>query len=140
VLGPTEKVFCDASHQVLEGVMVEDTVNVTARNGGALVSYSLNQFQSPTETRLDFHAEQGTVRIELHKQRWGTFARGESDWTWHPSPVGERDQLFTAQANAFLDACEGRLTSLCSLEQGIDTLRFNLAALQSWREDRPIVL
>lgn len=138
VLGPTERVFCDASHQVLEGVEVEDTVSVAARNGGALVTYALNQFQAPNETRLDFHAEGGSVRVELHAQRWGTLARGAPDWTWHATPVPDRDQLFVAQANAFLDGCEGRANPLCSVEEGIQTLHFNLAALRSWREGRPL--
>jgi predicted dehydrogenase len=139
LLGPTERVFCDASHQVLEGVEVEDTVVVTARNAGALVSYSLNQFQAPTETRMDFHAENGSVRVELQANRWGSMARGATEWTWHPRPVVERDWSFIAQANFFLDGCAGNATPLCSLEEGIQTLRFNLAALQSARENRPIV-
>lgn len=139
MLGPTERVFCDASHQVLEGVEVEDTVNVTARNAGALVSYSLNQFQAPTETRMDFHAETGSVRVELQANRWGTMTRGATEWTWHALPVAERDRSFIAQANFFLDGCAGRSTPLCSLEEGIQTLRFNLAALQSARENRPII-
>lgn len=138
VVGPTTRVFCDAAHQVLEGVTVEDTVNVTARNGGALVSYALNQFQAVNETRWDFHAETGSVRVELNAQRWGVLARGESDWRWHPAPVTDRDQLFVAQAGAFLDAIEGKANALCTLEEGIQTLRFNLAALQSWSENRPI--
>lgn len=139
ILGPTERVFCDASHQVLEGVEVEDTVNVAARNAGALVTYSLNQFQAPTETRMDFHAVTGSVRIELQANRWGTMARGAADWTWHTLPAAERDRGFVAQANAFLDGCEGRPQPLCSLEEGIQTLRFNLAALRSWRENRPLI-
>ena len=138
VVGPTTRVFCDAAHQVLEGVTVEDTVNATARNGAALVSYALNQFQAVNETRWDFHAETGSVRVELNAQRWGVLARGGSDWRWHPAPVTDRDQLFVAQANAFLDAIDGKPNALCTLEEGIQTLRFNLAALQSWSEDRPI--
>lgn len=137
VLGPTERLFCDAAHQVLADVDVEDTVAVTARNGGALVSYTLNQFQAPTEIQLDFHAPGGSVRVELHAQRWGTYARGAGNWTWHPAPVVERDTLFVAQANGFLDGCEGRPNPTCSLEEGIQTLRFNLAALASWRTGKP---
>lgn len=140
VAGPTSRVFCDAAHQVLEGVTVEDTVNATARNGAALVSYSLNQFQALNETRWDFHAELGSVRVELNAQRWGVLARGETDWKWHAAPVAERDQLFVAQANAFLDGSEGRPTPMCTLEEGRQTLRFNLAALQSWKENRPVTL
>ena len=78
------------------------------------------------------------MRVELHRERWGTLARGESTWTWHAAPVASRDAFFTAQANAFLDGCEGKPQSLCTLEEGIQTLRFNLAALQSRREGRPV--
>jgi predicted dehydrogenase len=138
VVGPTTRVFCDASHQVLEGVDVEDTVNVAARNGDVMVSYAMNQFQAPNETRWDFHAEQGSVRVELNNQRWGQMRRGETDWTWTAAPVRERDDMFIAQANAFLDGCEGKPQVLCTVEEARQTLRFNLAALQSWRENRPI--
>jgi len=120
----------------LEGVNVEDTVNVIARNGGALVSYALNQFQSPVEMRLDFHAEHGSVRLEL-PERWGIQRAGEAGWTWQHASSFDRDGLFRAQANEFIDGCEGQQTNLCSLEEGIQTLRFNLAALQSWRGRMP---
>jgi predicted dehydrogenase len=140
VVGPTSRLFCDAAHQALEGVEVEDTVNVVARNGGTMVNYALTQFQALNETRWDFHAETGSVRVELNGQRWGTMARGAAEWSWNAAPVAERDQLFIAQANAFLDGCEGRPNLLCTLEEGIRTLRFNLAALQSWRENRLITL
>jgi predicted dehydrogenase len=134
IVGPTTQLFCDAAHQVLEGVEVEDTVNVSARNGGALVSYALNQFQAVNETRFDFHAETGSVRVELDRQRWGELARGAADWTWHPLPVENRDSLYVAQAAEFLDGCEGRRDSwLCTVEEGIRTLRFNVAALESAR-------
>jgi predicted dehydrogenase len=140
IVGPTKRVFCDAAHQVLEGVTVEDTVNVTARNSSALVSYALNQFQSPNETRWDLHCDTGSVRVEFHGQRWGTLARGETDWTWYAAPVAERDQIYAAQANAFLDGIDGRPTRLCTLDEAVQTLRFNLAALASWQEGRPIEL
>lgn len=139
VAGPTTRVFCDAAHQVLEDVSVEDTVNVVARNGGVLANYALTQFQAPNEARLDFHAKAGSVRVEFHRQRWGTLALGQSDWTWHAAPVAERDDLFVAQANAFLDECEERSSALCTLEDGLQTLRFDLAALRSWREGQPVI-
>ena len=140
IAGPTSRVYCDAAHQVLDGVTVEDTVNATARNGDVLVSYALNQFQALNETRLDFHAETGSVRVELNAQRWGTLRRGESDWSWQALPATDRDQMFVAQANAFLDGCEGRSNVSCTLEEGVQTLRFNLAALRSWREGLPVTL
>jgi predicted dehydrogenase len=138
IIGPTTRLYCDAGHQTLDGVTVEDTVNVTARNGGAMVSYALNQFQASNELRIDFHGERGSVRIE-QQERWGTLAHGEKSWTWHGTKVS-RDASFVAQAEAFLDGCEGRANPLCTLEEGIQALRFNLAALQSWREGRPVDL
>jgi predicted dehydrogenase len=131
VLGPTTTVFCDASHQSLAGVTVEDTVNVCARNAGTLVSYTLNQFQAPNECTIQFHAAAGSVQIEFHRQRWGVFRAEATEWTWHPAPVPDRDAPFTRQAESFLDEIEGGPAKLCSLEAAEQTLRFNLAALAS---------
>lgn len=131
VLGPTDTVYCECAHQALAGVTVEDTVNVCARHGGTLVSYTLNQFQAPNECTLQFHAADGSVKIELHRQRWGMFRPGDEDWTWHDKPVADRDVHFTAQADGFLDAIEGGPSPLCPLEAAEQTLRFNLAALAS---------
>jgi predicted dehydrogenase len=136
VVGPTTRIFCDGAHQALEGVTVEDTVNASARNGDVLVNYSLNQFQAPNETRLDFHAEGGSVRVELNVQRWGVFVHGSGDWTWNAAPLRDRDQLFVSQANAFLDGCGGKPQEVCTIEEGLQTLRFNCAALQSLLEGR----
>ena len=61
----------------------------------------------------------------------GAFAAGAADWTWHDTPVPDRDSHFIAQANAFLDQIEGQPAKLCSLEDAAQTLRFNLAALSS---------
>lgn len=107
LLGPCTRLFGDAAHQALEGVTVEDTVNVSARHGDALVSYAMNQFQAPNETTLRFHAERGSVKIEVHQQRWGVQRRGETAWTWHAPPPLERDDLFIAQAHAFSTAPRG---------------------------------
>ncbi|MBI5693282.1 MAG: Gfo/Idh/MocA family oxidoreductase [Verrucomicrobia bacterium] len=129
VIGPTDSLLCDCAHQALVGVEVEDTVHVSARHGPVLANYTLNQFQHPNETTIQFHAAAGSVKIELHRQRWGTFAAGAADWTWHDAPVPERDSHFIAQANAFLDQIEGQPARLCTLEAAAQTLRFNLAAL-----------
>jgi predicted dehydrogenase len=131
VLGPTDSLLCDCGHLALAGVEVEDTVHVSARHGAALVNYTLNQFQAPNETTLQFNAAGGSVKVELHHRRWGTFAIGASDWTWHEAPPTERDTHFTNQALAFLDQIEGQPSRLCSLEDAAQTLRFNLAALAS---------
>jgi predicted dehydrogenase len=131
VLGPAESVLCDCAHLALPDVDVEDTVHVSARHGRALCHYSLNQFQAPNESFIQLNAARGSVRIDLHRQRWGTYVTDSADWDWRPAIAVERDGHFIAQANAFLDQVEGRSAPLCSLEAGIQTLRFNLAALAS---------
>jgi predicted dehydrogenase len=131
LLGPCTRVYCDAAHQALEGVTIEDTVNVTARHGSVMVSYAMTQFQAANENTLHLHGEHGSVKIEGHLQRWGVLRHGEKDWTWHVTPPLERDDLFIAQANAFLDGMEGRPHPLCTFEEAVQTLRFNLAALRS---------
>jgi predicted dehydrogenase len=93
------------------------------------VSYSLNQFQAPNESTLQFNTARGSVRIEVHHRRWGILRLGETSWNWHEVPALERDEPFVTQANRFLDAIEGKPSRLCSLEAGVQTLRFNLAAL-----------
>lgn len=131
VIGATDSVLCDCAHQVLPGVTVEDTVNISARHGDILVSYALNQFQAPNESTLQFNTATGSVKIEFHRQRWGVFRENDADWTWHEAPVAERDSHFITQANSFLDQIEGQPARLCTLPAAAQTLRFNLAALAS---------
>lgn len=133
LIGPTTRLFCDAAHQALEGVTVEDTVHVTARNGQVLVNYALNQFQAPNEMTLSIHCEGGSVRIEGHKQRWSLYRREAGAWEHHQAAPLERDDLFIAQAHAFLDGMQGKPTPLATLGEAAQTLKFNLAALKSWR-------
>lgn len=131
MLGPATRIFCDAGHLSLEGVTVEDTVNLVVRHGDVMVSYALNQFQAVSQMFMEVHGELGSVRLENHNQRWGHWKRGDTEWTWHNFPPMERDTPFIDQANAFLDGMEGKPNLLCTFEEGVQTLRFNLAALQS---------
>lgn len=131
LLGPVERLVADAAHQVLEGVTVEDTVHVLARHGETLASYSLNQHQAPNEFTLTVICERGTIRWESHENRlrWMTTPSGE----WHDDTMAplERDTLFVRQADQFLTAVEESSSPACSIAEGLQTLRVNLAALAS---------
>lgn len=131
LVGPVDRLVADAAHQVLEGVTVEDTVHVLARHRYVLASYSLNQHQAPNELTLTVVCEGGALRAEFHADRWRWMI--EAGGTWHDETVApvERDSLFITQANAFLDAVEGKSTVRCSLAEGAQSLRANLAALAS---------
>ena len=129
VLGPTDSVLCDCAHLSLAGVEVEDTAHIAARHGSVMVSYAINQFQMPNESTLQFNTATGSVKIELHNQRWGVLRKFGGEWEWHDAPVAHRDNHYIAQAEAFLDWLDGKPSRLCSVEAGAQTLRFNLAAL-----------
>ena len=138
LVGPTTRLFCDAAHQSLAGVTVEDTVSVAARNGGVLVNYSMNQFQAPNEMTMQIHCEGGSVKIEGHAQRFGVFRRATNAWEWHTTAPMECDDMFIAQANAFLDGLHGKPTDLCTFDEAVRTLKFNLAALESARGGKAV--
>ncbi|MHC4403329.1 MAG: Gfo/Idh/MocA family protein [Planctomycetota bacterium] len=131
LVGPVDGLVADAAHRVLEGVEVEDTVGLLARHGTVLASYSLNQHQAPNEWTITVVCERGTARFELHHHRWRWMT--VPDEPWHSESFGplERDALFVAQADAFLDVLEEGAQPVCTLEEAVQTLRANLAALAS---------
>ena len=131
LVGPMTELAADAAHQVLEGVDVEDTVHVIARHGSVLGSYTLNQHQAPNETSLTVVCRDGTTRCEFHRHRWLSATTPGEDWTLEQTFSLERDDLFVAQADRFLDAVEGAAEPACSLDEGLHTLYTNLAVLKS---------
>jgi predicted dehydrogenase len=131
LVGPVDRLVADLDHQVLEGVTVEDTVHVLTRHGGVMGCFSLNQHQAPNETTITVICRGGTVRFEAHENRWRWMQEPGGAWHDEPCDPVERDTPFIRQAEAFLDAVEGRRAPLCSLEEGAQTLRVNLAILAS---------
>ncbi|MBN1512861.1 MAG: Gfo/Idh/MocA family oxidoreductase [Phycisphaerae bacterium] len=130
-VGPTDRVMADAAHLAVPGVDVEDTVHVVARHGPVLATYALNQHQYPNETVITVVCERGAARLEFHAHRWLTSREPCGPWRVEQSFELQRDDLFVAQASAFLDAIEGRAEPLCSLADAVATLRANLAILRA---------
>ena len=131
LVGPVTRLVADAAHQVLPGVDVEDTVHVLARHGSVLGSYSLNQHQAPNETTITVICEAGTHCFQVQESRWRSMIAPGGAWSQGMTQALERDELFSRQANLFLDAMDRRQPPLCSLEEGWQSLRVNLAALAS---------
>jgi predicted dehydrogenase len=139
LVGPIDRLTADGAHLSLEGVTVEDTVNVLARHGEVLACYSLNHHQAPDETTVTVVCQRGTCRYEAHKLRWRWMVSPGNDWTDQPHEPFDRDAWFSIQAALFLDVLEGRIRPRCTLDEGLHTLRCNLATLASidhggWRE------
>lgn len=138
-VGPITRLAVDAAHQALDGVTVEDTVHVLARHGDVLGNYALNLYQHPNESHLTVVCAGGTLRFELQQNRWWSMTEPEGPRDEHLHELKDRDAWYVANANAFLDALEGKAAPLCSLDEGIQTLRVNLAALtstetQTWQD------
>ncbi len=136
LVGATDRLVADLDHQLVAGVTVEDTVHVITRHGKVMGSFSLNQHQAPNENTITVICERGTVRFEYHQSRWRWVS--EPGGEWHDEPIGplERDTLFVRQAEAFLDALDGRRKLLCPLDEAVQTLRVNLAILASAQDQK----
>ena len=138
-VGPVDKLVADLAHQVLPGVSVEDTVHLLTRHGRVRGSLTFNQYQAPNETTFTIVCHDGTLRAEMSPSRLRIMREPDTAWEDREMPVGERDDLYVAQAHAFLDAVEGRAEVLCTIQDAARTLGVTLAALrgaegQTWLE------
>ncbi len=130
IVGPTTSVVADAERLKLDGVEVEDTAHLIARNGDVLVNYSLNQHQPANELGISIVCEDGQARFEGHRARWSWLT--EVDGTWqHEDSVLDRDTLFRRQADEFLNTVEQHSHPLCPLADGRATVQTILATLAS---------
>jgi len=134
LLGDIQRVAADAAHQVLEGVSVEDTAHVLARHripaaagGDVMGSYTLNQYQAANENTITVVCQGATVRYEGHRTRWRWLVEPDGQWEEEAFPQLQRDDLFVAQANHFLDVIEGKTPPHCSLDEALATLNTVLA-------------
>lgn len=128
---------------VLEGTDTEDTCLVNIRfESGAMANVTINQFQKPNIARFDFVGTQGNLTLEhsvlsLSADDSGT--PGERrDYMDGLVPVEAHQARFTIQANAMLDAIEGKPCHLATLEDARQNLMVALAAKRSWL-DRKII-
>ncbi|MEC5128617.1 Gfo/Idh/MocA family oxidoreductase [Verrucomicrobiales bacterium BCK34] len=131
IAGPATRLVVDAEHKVLEGVTVEDTVNLMARHGEVMSNFTVNQHQPVNEFVMTVVCEKGAARWELSGQRWLSASENGGDWIEEEAFVHERDDYYILQANAFLDLLDGKADALCPLEDGIKTLHSTLAILES---------
>ncbi|MDG2128462.1 MAG: Gfo/Idh/MocA family oxidoreductase [Fuerstiella sp.] len=136
IVGPVTRLIADAEHCVLDGVDVEDTVHVITRHGVVLGAFCMNQHQPVNESRLTVMCERGAVRFEGHRHRWLTSSEPNGLWRVEQEFSLERDDLFVSQANGFLDQIADGAAPVCTLEESVQTLKVNLAALESVRTEK----
>ena len=132
VVGPMTRVAADCDHLALPGVDIEDSVHVVARHGDVMVNYSMNQHQAPNDGVMMLICERGTFRVEANRMRWQVVTEPETPWTVHQLDPIERDDTFVLQAHRFLDyVADQEAEPLCRFEEGLQTLRGNLAIMRA---------
>jgi len=134
-LGPIDRLVGDAGHLRLDGVEVEDAVNVLARHGEVMGSYQFNQHQFPNESTFTLTCEQATVRVELAENKLLVMEEPAGEWATQSWPHLDRDDSFVSQAHAFLDAVKGKQTCSCTVGEAIQTLRCQLVLLKDFKNN-----
>ncbi|WP_417310983.1 Gfo/Idh/MocA family protein [Devosia sp.] len=130
---------------VLEGTETEDTCLVNIRfESGAMANVTINQFQKPNTNRAEFIGTDGNLVLEhsvlsLADDDSGT-PRQTHDHMAGLVPMEAHQARFAIQANALLDALEGKLCHLATLEEARQNLAIALAAKRSWTERTIVTL
>jgi predicted dehydrogenase len=145
LMGKPTDVGCMFDRLVLEGTETEDTCLVTIRfASGAMATVTINQFQKPNIARFEFIGTSGNLELEHSTLSFadddsGTFKESRN-YMEGLVPTEAHQARFRLQADAMLDAIEGKPCWLATLEEARENLRIALAAKQSWREKRIVAL
>lgn len=131
LLGPMDRIVTHAKHMALPGVEVEDTVHSLADHGGIMATYAQNLTQAQNEVTTTVICEHGSIRANYRKKRVSWITEPDGKWNHEPYTMENIDEIYVRQNNAFLDAMEKKGNVLCTLEEGIRTLKVNLASLKS---------
>jgi predicted dehydrogenase len=99
-------------------------------HGGASSSSLSSRSSSPSSSSTPSSSSRS---VSSSASSWPpSLSKSSSSPSSSPPPLAaERDLSFVRQANAFLDAVEGKAEPLCTLDEGAATLRANVAILQS---------
>jgi len=126
---------------VLDGSETEDTCLVTIRfESGAMANVAINQFQKRNVFTTEFIGTRGNLQMDHSTLNFTDDDSGEwsesRDFMEGLVPTAAHQARFTLQANAMLDAVEGKPDVLATLDDARTNLAVALAAKQSWREKR----
>lgn len=140
LLGEVTDLWAFASHTGELEIDVEDHAEIGLRFAqGAIGSVHLDYNQRPAAHHLEIIGSQGTLRWDNATGDVDLFQADTGEWRSYPGPEGfERNDMFKAQIQHFLDVACGRVEPLCTLHDGIRALELALAAHASQTESRRI--
>jgi predicted dehydrogenase len=109
--------------------------------GGALGQVHLDYIQRPGSHTLEINGTAGSLRWDNVSAELRLFRADKGEWESFPAPQGfERNQLFLAETQAFLDLIAGQNESPCTLADGIAAQRLVDAVYRAAESGRQIVL
>ena len=136
IFGPVAQISASHWRLGLEDIATEDTASVTMRfAAGQIAQLGVCICQRDTNARMQIIAEDGTLQTTHESDAISIFNDNTSQWTKGSARTIDRDDLFRAQAQHFIDCIQGKATPRCTIEQGEQTLRTVLAALESADSD-----
>ncbi|MBN1230609.1 MAG: Gfo/Idh/MocA family oxidoreductase [Anaerolineales bacterium] len=121
---------------------VEDSAEIGLKfSTGMIGSLHLDYVQRPSKHHLEVIGTQGTIRWNSQNgvvQVYSTLASAPT-WQEYPAPDGfERNDLFIAQLQHFLEVIKGKAEPVCTLSDGIWAQKLALGVLHSSEEEKII--
>ncbi|NJL40020.1 MAG: Gfo/Idh/MocA family oxidoreductase [Leptolyngbyaceae cyanobacterium SM1_4_3] len=114
---------------------VEDMADITLEfEEGAIASVHLDYIQQPPTHTLHITGQQGSLRWDNADGAVHWYEAKRGDWqTIEVSAEFERNSMFLAEMQHFLDCLSGKATPLVTLEDGVKGLAIALAAKAAGR-------
>ena len=132
MFGPTAEVAAKQWNLKLDDIATEDSgYQILRFSGGQVAFLGLCLFQRDTVSKLQVIADDGTAVMLHDSESLNIFSDATGKWTNGKAHRMDRDDVFRLQAQHFIDCIEGRAIPRCTVEEGEQTLRTVLTALES---------
>jgi predicted dehydrogenase len=115
---------------------VEDTADISLRfNSGALGNIHLDYMQRPGEHTLKLLGTEGSITWDNATTVARLYTAESTEWVEIPPAVDfERNKMFLAETQHFIDCVQGKASPLCTLDDGVRALEMTQAVYRSARE------
>lgn len=120
---------------------VEDCAEIGLRfENGVIGSVHLDYLQQPTSRSFEIIGTKGTMRWDDASGVLSVYRAGHGspeEWEHFPPPPGfERNSMFLAEMEHFLEVARGNVEPACTLQDGIRALEMALAARRSSQDEK----
>lgn len=133
LVGEVESVWAFSGNLGGLGIHVEDVAEIGLQfDRGVLGSVHLDFLQRPATHTLEMIGNQGTLRWDNADGGVRLYRAAREAWETFPAPEEfERNHLFLAEMENFIQMIEGKAQPVCSLEDGKRAMELVVAVCQS---------